>query len=87
MVGILKEGMSAPVFSSVNQDRKTVSLGDFKGKKLVLYFYPKDNTPGCTIEGIEFTSLLPAFRKLGVEVAGVSPDSVKSHCSFQKKQK
>ncbi|OGI64152.1 hypothetical protein A2642_00290 [Candidatus Nomurabacteria bacterium RIFCSPHIGHO2_01_FULL_39_10] len=87
MVGILKEGMKAPGFTLVNQDGKKVSLTDFKGKKVVLYFYPKDNTPGCTIEGIEFTSVLPEFKKLGVEVVGVSPDSVKSHCNFISKQK
>ncbi len=86
-ITVLKEGMKAPVFSSVNQEGKKVSLADFKAKMLVLYFYPKDNTPGCTIEGIEFTSVLPEFKKLGVEVVGVSPDSVKSHCSFISKQK
>ena len=87
MVTVLKKGVLAPVFTLVNQEGKKVSLADFKGKKLGLYFYPKDNTPGCTIEGIEFTSVLPEFRKLGVEVVGVSPDSVKSHCNFISKQK
>ena len=84
---IFKEGMKAPAFTLANQEGRKVNLGDFKGKKVVLYFYPKDNTPGCTIEGIEFTSVLPEFKKLGVEVIGVSPDSVKSHCSFIAKQK
>jgi peroxiredoxin Q/BCP len=83
----LKVGMRAPMFVQPNQEGKRVSLADFKDKIVVLYFYPKDNTPGCTIEGMEFTSVLPEFKKLGVEVIGVSPDSVKSHCNFIAKQK
>ncbi len=57
-------------------------LSDYLGRWLVLYFYPKDNTPGCTTEGIDFNALLPKFRKLGAEVVGVSRDSLKSHQNF-----
>ena len=63
-----------------------VRFGDFAGRWLVLYFYPKDATPGCTTEGLEFNALLPKFRKLGAEVLGVSRDSLKSHQSFCAKQ-
>lgn len=60
----------------------TARLSDYAGKWLVLYFYPKDSTPGCTTEGIDFNALLPKFRKLGAEVLGVSRDSLKSHQNF-----
>jgi peroxiredoxin Q/BCP len=62
------------------------TLSDHRGKWLVLYFYPKDSTPGCTTEGLEFNALLPKFAKLGAEVLGVSRDSVKSHQNFCGKQ-
>jgi len=65
---------------------ETVRLADFKGQWLVLYFYPKDATPGCTTEGIDFNALLPKFRKLGATVLGVSRDSIKSHQNFCAKQ-
>jgi peroxiredoxin Q/BCP len=61
-------------------------LSDYAGKWLVLYFYPKDSTPGCTTEGIDFNALLPKFRKLGADVLGVSRDSLKSHQNFCAKQ-
>lgn len=64
----------------------TATLGDYAGKWLVLYFYPKDSTPGCTTEGLDFNALLPKFRKLGAEVLGASRDSVKSHDNFCAKQ-
>jgi thioredoxin-dependent peroxiredoxin len=64
----------------------TTRLFDYTGKWLVLYFYPKDSTPGCTTEGIDFNALLPKFRKLGAEVLGVSRDSLKSHQNFCSKQ-
>ena len=67
-------------------DGTTASLSEFKGKWLVLYFYPKDSTPGCTVEGNDFNALLPAFRKLGAAVLGVSRDSLKSHENFCRKQ-
>lgn len=64
----------------------TAQLKDFEGGWLVLYFYPKDSTPGCTTEGIDFNALLPRFRKLGATVLGVSRDSIKSHQNFCAKQ-
>ena len=67
-------------------DGTTASLSEFKGKWLVLYFYPKDSTPGCTVEGNDFNALLPRLRKLGAEVLGVSRDSLKSHANFCAKQ-
>ncbi len=78
--------MKAKPFSLPDQNNTTVTLNDFKGKYLIIYFYPKDNTPGCTLESKNFTELLPEFKKLGAEVIGVSPDSPKSHCSFIEKQ-
>ena len=65
---------------------RTASLADYAGRWLVLYFYPKDSTPGCTTEGLDFNALLPAFRELDAEVLGVSRDSVKSHDNFRAKQ-
>lgn len=73
---------SAPSFQLANQSTEMVSLSDFQGKWLILYFYPKDNTPGCTTEAVDFTALLPEFAKLGAAVVGVSPDSVTSHSKF-----
>ena len=67
-------------------DGTSAQLRDYAGKWLVLYFYPKDSTPGCTTEGLDFNALLPRFRKLGAEVLGVSRDSVKSHDNFCAKQ-
>ena len=64
----------------------TTSLADYAGKWLVLYFYPKDSTPGCTTEGLDFNALLPKFRKLGAEILGVSRDSLKSHQNFCDRQ-
>jgi thioredoxin-dependent peroxiredoxin len=64
----------------------TAKLSDYKGRWLVLYFYPKDSTPGCTTEGLDFNALLPKFRKLDADVLGVSRDSVKSHDNFCAKQ-
>jgi peroxiredoxin Q/BCP len=65
---------------------ESAKLSDFAGRWLVLYFYPKDSTPGCTTEGLDFNALLPKFRKLGAEVLGVSRDSLKSHDNFCAKQ-
>ncbi len=78
-------GDTSPTFSLVSSSGKSVSLRDFAGKKLVLYFYPKDSTPGCTREAQAFSSQLAAFRKAGAEVVGVSKDSVSSHCAFRDK--
>ena len=65
---------------------ETAKLGDYAGQWLVLYFYPKDSTPGCTTEGLDFNALLPKFRKLGATVLGVSRDSIRSHQNFCAKQ-
>lgn len=78
------EGDKAHAFDLETQLGKSISLKDFKGKYLVLYFYPKDNTSGCTLEGIEFNKLLKNFQKLNCEVFGISKDSVLSHKKFAK---
>ncbi len=78
----LKEGNKAPVFQGVNQDGKTISLEDFKGKKVILYFYPKDNTPGCTAEACNLSDNYAELTEKGFEVIGVSPDSAASHLKF-----
>ncbi len=78
----LKKGDSAPDFMAVNQDEKSVSLADFKGKKLILYFYPKDNTSGCTNEACNFRDNYDFWLSKGYAVVGVSPDSVASHQKF-----
>ena len=83
---MLKIGDKVPEFSLLNQDNIKVSLSSFFGKWLVLYFYPKDNTPGCSIEGIEFTGLIKEFSAMNSVVVGVSADSVKSHCNFIEKK-
>jgi thioredoxin-dependent peroxiredoxin len=78
----LKIGDPAPDFKVKDQDGKTVSLSDFKGKKLVLYFYPKDNTPGCTDEACSLRDGYADLKSKGIEVLGVSADSEKSHQGF-----
>ena len=83
----LKAGQTAPDFTLKNQGEEEVQLQDFKGKWVVLYFYPKDNTPGCTIEANDFTKFLPDFQKLNAAVLGVSPDSCGSHAKFIAGQK
>jgi len=75
-------GRQAMDFSIPNQHNQRVSLGDFYGKWVILYFYPKDDTTGCTIEAKEFTELLPRFHARNAEVLGVSEDSTQSHCDF-----
>lgn len=82
----LKINEKAPKFVLLNQDGEEVSLNDFEGKWLVIYFYPKDNTSGCTIEAVDFSKFLNDFHFLNAEVVGVSPDSVKKHCSFIEKR-
>lgn len=79
-------GKKAPDFTLLNQDEKEVHLSDYKGKWVVLYFYPKDNTSGCTIEAIDFTEANPDFAGLDAVILGVSPDSCKSHRGFIEKQ-
>lgn len=82
----LKEGNKAPAFSGMDQDGKKVSLADFKGKKLILYFYPADNTPTCTVQACNLRDHYALLKKQGFEVLGVSPDPVTSHKKFQTKQ-
>lgn len=82
---MLKKGDKAPDFSLEADSGETVSLKDFAGKRLVLYFYPKDNTSGCTAEALEFTALADSFSDAEAVVVGISPDSVKSHINFKKK--
>ena len=82
----LKVGAPAPDFCLKDKDGKKVCLNDFKGKHVVVYFYPKDNTPGCTTEAIGFTGILPELQKLNAEVIGISPDSPESHAKFIEKK-
>ncbi|MBI4548766.1 MAG: thioredoxin-dependent thiol peroxidase [Ignavibacteriae bacterium] len=81
----LKIGDKAPEFSLPSTDGKTISLNDYRGKKVVLYFYPKDDTPGCTTEACSFRDNLARVRSKGAEVFGVSADSVQSHQKFTEK--
>lgn len=78
----LKAGDKAPFFKGINQDGKEISLSDYKGKKLILYFYPKDNTSGCTAEACSLNEGYSELTSQGYEVVGVSPDSVSSHQKF-----
>lgn len=78
----LKIGDTAPAFKGVDQDDKEISLSDYKGKKVVLYFYPKDNTPGCTAEACSLRDGYAELKKMGFEVIGVSGDSAASHRKF-----
>lgn len=78
----LKVGDKAPEFEGVNQNGKKIGLTDFSGKKLILYFYPKDNTPGCTAESCNLNDNYEMWLEKGFEVVGVSPDSEKSHQKF-----
>lgn len=78
----LEIGDKAPDFKLKNQDDVEISLKDLLSKKVILYFYPKDNTPGCTIEALDFTEMLDEFAKKGAVVVGISPDSAKSHKKF-----
>ena len=82
---MLKIGQKAPDFTWPDKDRKNVSLSDFLGKKVVLYFYPKDNTPGCTRQACAFAGAYSQFKAKGVEVIGVSRDSAASHIRFAEK--
>lgn len=79
-------GKKAPSFKCPDQHGQNRTGDEFLGKWVILYFYPKDNTPGCTIEGIEFTAQLKSFEKLNAVVVGASPDSPQSHCNFIEKQ-
>lgn len=83
---MLEEGQKAPAFALEGSDGKKHSLKEYAGKPVVIYFYPKDNTPGCTREACAFTENLAAFKKVGAPVVGVSPDTVKVHQGFIEKQ-
>lgn len=83
----LKEGDRAPDFELANQDNEKVSLNDFRNRWVVVYFYPKDDTPGCTVEAVDFTKRTEEFKKFNAVVVGISADPVKSHCSFIEKHK
>jgi len=83
---MLKIGDKAPDFCLPNQDNEEICLRDFAGSWVVLYFYPKDNTPGCTTEALEFTALKDEFEKEGAIILGVSPDPVKRHQNFVQKK-
>ena len=82
---MLETGIKAPEFTLKNQDGEEVSLKDFRGKKVILYFYPKDNTPGCTTQACSFGDRYPQIQEKGVVVLGVSKDSVVSHKKFAEK--
>ncbi|HTY43099.1 MAG TPA: thioredoxin-dependent thiol peroxidase [Thermoanaerobaculia bacterium] len=84
-MALLEVGDKAPAFKTKNQDGDAVSLGDFKGRKVALYFYPKDDTPGCTKEACSFRDAWAKFRKKGIAVLGVSIDDEKSHRKFADK--
>ncbi len=81
----LKEGVLAPDFELLDQDGVACKLSDLRGKVVILYFYPKDDTPGCTTEACNFRDNFSVFKAAGIEILGVSKDSVKSHAKFQQK--
>jgi peroxiredoxin Q/BCP len=82
---MLSPGAKAPPFKLDSDDGQSVELADFKGRKVVLFFYPKDDTPGCTVEACEFRDNWVAVTKAGATVLGVSPDAIRSHAKFKKK--
>ena len=82
---MLEVGMKAPDFTLLNQNGEKVSLSDYLGKRVVLYFYPKDNTPGCTRQACAFAAAYDGFRDRDVQVIGISKDSVASHLKFAQK--
>ena len=79
---MVKEGSTAPAFKTTDANGETVNLKDLRGHKVVLYFYPKDDTPGCTKEACSFRDAFSKFKKRGITILGVSPDSEKSHQKF-----
>jgi thioredoxin-dependent peroxiredoxin len=83
---MIEPGQAAPDLELLLAQRGPARLSDFRGSWLVLYFYPKDSTPACTTEGLDFNALLPKFKRAGAEVIGVSRESVKSHLNFCSRQ-
>ncbi len=83
---MLEIGDKIPDFCAINQDEEEICFRDIKGRWIVLYFYPKDNTKGCTLEAVDFTQNLDDFNSLGAVILGVSPDSPKRHRNFIEKQ-
>lgn len=84
-MAVLKEGSKAPAFKALDQNGNAISLADFKGKKVILYFYPKDDTPTCTIQACNLRDNFALLKKKGYQVVGVSVDDVKSHKKFEQK--
>lgn len=82
---MLEVGTMAPDFTLLNQNGEEISLSQYRGQKVILYFYPKDNTPGCTKQACGFAQLYPDFTEKGAVILGVSKDSVKSHKKFEEK--
>ena len=83
----LEAGATAPAFTLPDQDGKPVKLSDFKGQRVIVYFYPADDTPGCTKEACQFNDNLRTFSKAGVAVLGISPDKAEKHVKFRTKYK
>ena len=84
---MIKENTKAPIFKLPSTNKKEYSLKDSIGNYVIIYFYPKDDTPGCTIETNDFNKLLPKFKKLNCEILGISKDNLKSHDKFRNKYK
>jgi thioredoxin-dependent peroxiredoxin len=84
-MAMLKEGDKSPLFKAKDQNDKDINLEDYKGKKLIIYFYPKDNTPGCTAESCNLRDNYKALQDKGFEIIGISADSQKSHIKFTEK--
>src|ERR1039458_4681837 len=84
-MGRLEPGMKAPAFTLLNQSEKKVSLTDYAGQRVVVYFYPADDTPGCTKEACQFSDQLSQFKALHVNVIGISPDGAAEHVAFRSK--
>ena len=84
---MIKENTKAPIFKLPSTNKKEYSLKNSIGNNVIIYFYPKDDTPGCTIETNDFNKLLPKFKKLNCEILGISKDNLKSHDKFRDKYK